>query len=78
MKYSDIKDLEGIAAARAEIAHKLDRKSKELVSKYEITRDFYTPSGIFAHGLKNISKSIPVDRIILLLVRMLKRKIKGA
>ena len=71
MKYSDIKDIRGLDAAREDIASRLESKGREIYANYDRVRESYTPLSIFAVALKRISGNIPFDRILLNLVRRL-------
>lgn len=71
MKYSEIKDLESLDAARQDVSEKLGLKGREIYANYDRVRESYTPLSIFAVALKRISGNIPFDRILLNLVRRL-------
>ena len=48
----------------------------EIAESYENAMEHYSPAGLFAHGIKKISGELPIDRILLAAVRILKRKLK--
>lgn len=75
MKYSEIKDIESLDAARKALTSKIDRKGRRVVSSWEDFCDSYSPSGLIATGLKCISGSVPFDRLALTGLRFLKRKL---
>lgn len=77
MKYSEIKDIESLDAARSVLAEKLDERSRRLSASYSEFKDSVTPSGIFASALHSLSTNsgIAYDRIVLTLLRILKRKL---
>ena len=69
MKYSEIKDIESLDAARKALTSKIDRKGRRVVSSWEDFCDSYSPSGLIASG------SVPFDRLALIGLRFLKRKL---
>ena len=75
MKYSDIRTMEELDAARRKLSSKVDAKGQEVLARWEDTREAYSPAGLFAAGLKHISGRIPFDRIILYGIRALKRRL---
>ena len=48
MKYSEIKDIESLDAARKALTSKIDRKGRRVVSSWEDFCDSYSPSGLIA------------------------------
>ena len=74
MKYSDIKDIRGLDAAREDIASRLESKGREIYANYDRVRESYSPTSLFASAVKSISGSIPFDRILLSAVRSLIRR----
>ena len=74
MKYSEIKNIESLDAARRRLKADIDAKRRELASGAEAFRDACTPMAIVAEGLRRASATIPVDRIVLSLIRRLRRR----
>ena len=67
MKYSDIKDIRGLDAAREDIASRLESKGREIYANYDRVRDSYSPTSLFASAVKSISgkdASVFTGRII--------------
>lgn len=75
MKYSDIRTMEELDAARRKLSSEVEAKGKEVLTRWEDTREAYSPAGLIATGLKHISGRIPFDRIILYGIRALKRRL---
>ena len=55
MKYTDIKDMAGLEAARKELNAKLNAKGAEVLSRWEATKEAYSTVNLLAYGLKSIS-----------------------
>lgn len=75
MKYSEINNIEELEAARRGLSAEVDRKGREVLSRWEDVRDAYSVTGLLATGLKHISTRIPFDRIVLYGIRALKRRL---
>ena len=73
MKYTDIKDMAGLDAARKELNVKLEAKGREVLSRWEDTKEAYSTVNLVAYGLKCISGPIPFDRIALWAIRAIRR-----
>lgn len=69
MKYTDIKDMAGLDAARKE----LNAKGAEVLSRWEDTKEAYSTVNLLAYGLKSISGPVPFDRIVLWAIRAIRR-----
>lgn len=76
IRYQDIRDISGIEAAQAGLSRRIRCKEREIAESYENAMEHYSPAGLFAHGIKKISGELPIDRILLAAVRILKRKLK--
>ncbi len=75
MKYSDIKDIAAIDAARKDLAVKMEAQKARLSTCWEETRESYTPLNLTATAIKNISGIIPFDKAVLYAVRALKTRL---
>lgn len=73
MKYTDIKDMAGLDAARKELNAKLNAKGAEVLSRWEDTKEAYSTVNLLAYGLKSISGLVPFDRIVLWAIRAIRR-----
>jgi len=74
MKYTDIRDIEELDAARRKVSARVERKGKEVLERWDDVRESYS-AGLIASGLKYVSGSIPFDRIVLYGIRALKQKL---
>ncbi len=75
MKYSDIKDIASIDAARKDLSAKIDAQRVKLSTCWEDTKESYTPISLTATAIKNLSGVIPFDKLALAAVRALKNKL---
>lgn len=73
MRYTDIKDMAGLDAARKELNTKLNAKGAEVLSRWEDTKEAYSTVNLLAYGLKSISGPVPFDRIVLWAIRAIRR-----
>lgn len=75
MKYTDIRNIEELDAARRKVSARVERKGKEVLERWDDVRESYSAAGLIASGLKHVSGSIPFDRIVLYGIRALKQKL---
>lgn len=75
MKYTDIRNIEELDAARRKVSARVERKGKEVLERWDDVRESYSAAGLIASGLKYVSGSIPFDRIVLYGIRALKQKL---
>jgi len=75
MKYSNIRNIGDLDAERRKLSGKIDRKGREVMARLEYARDSYSPAGIIACGLKNISSSFLTDKFLLTLIRFLRKRL---
>lgn len=77
MKYSEIKDIEGIEAAQARLSSKLTSQGRKVTASYENFKEAVSPAGLFASGLHTLSSNsgIAYDKIALTILHILKRKL---
>lgn len=75
MKYSEIKNIESLDAARRRLKVDIDAKRQELSSGAEAFRDACTPTAVIASAVHAVSSSIPFDRLALWAIRRLKSKL---
>ena len=63
----------GLDAARKELNVKLEVKGREVLSRWEDTKEAYSTVNLVAYGLKCISGPVPFDRIVLWAIRAIRR-----
>ena len=76
MNYSEIRDLKGLDAARRQIAESLDLKERELRADMSDVREACTPANILAAGIRRASSSIPLGRLALMAIRVIKSRLR--
>lgn len=74
MNYSGIKNMAELDSARAKLSAELAGRKRDIIRSVDTARQTYTPTAIVAEGLRRASATIPVDRIVLNLIRRLRKK----
>lgn len=75
MNYAEIRDMESLDTARREISEKLDVKGKDVIDILRDVRETCTPAGLLAAGIRRLSGTVPLDRIVLMAIRIIKSRL---
>lgn len=75
MRYTEIKDIEGLDRTRRALTERLDAKGAEIVEDLNGLREACTPSNIISAGLRSASSALPFDRLALWAIRRLKSRL---
>lgn len=75
MKYSEIKTMGELEAARRESRERIGRKESAVRKSLLDVKESFTPSNLFFSGLRNLSAFLPVEKMVLVAVRVLKRRL---
>ncbi len=75
MRYSEIKTMDELESAQKDVRERLDRKKFLMRESLADVKDAFTPSNMFFSSLRNISAFLPVEKMLLLAVRIFKRKL---
>lgn len=75
MKYSEIKTLGELEAARRDARERIGRKELAVRESFLAVKESYTPSNLIFSGLRNLSTFIPVEKMLLVAVKVLKRRL---
>ena len=75
MKYSEIKTMGELEAARRDARERIDRKELAVRGSLLDVKESFTPSNLFFSGLRNLSAFIPVEKMLLVAVKVLKRRL---
>ena len=75
MKYSEIRDIESLDSARREISEKLDIKGRGVIDSLRDVCVTCTPAGLIAAGIRRLSGTVPLDRIVLMAIRVIKSRL---
>lgn len=76
MKYSDIQDLDSLNQALKSVSDEVRMRGHNVVSSWEVAKEAYSPVNLLAAGIKSASSSIPLDKIVLFGVRLIRRFFK--
>ena len=74
MNFSGIKNMAELDSARAKLSADLAGRKRDIGRSIDSVRKTCTPMAIVAEGLRRASATIPVDRIVLSLIRRLRRR----
>ncbi len=77
MRYSEIKTMNELESAQKDVRACLDRREVLLRESLSDVKEAFTPSNMFFSGLRGLSAFLPVERMLLLAVRIFKRKLFG-
>ena len=73
--YKSIRNLSDIDRERESVRAQLSIKENHLSSSLMTVKEGFTPTNLFARGVRSVSSVIPLDRIVLAAVRFLKRRL---
>lgn len=74
MKYSGIKDINDLHSARKQLGAEILAKGEEVKELWYKTKEAYSPASLLAAGIKSISGRVPVDKIVLWILRLILRR----
>lgn len=75
MKYSEIKTMGELEAARRDARERIERKELAVRGSLLDVKESFTPSNLFFSGLRNLSAFLPVEKMLLVAVKVLKRRL---
>lgn len=75
MRYSEIKTMDGLESAQKDVRERLRRRELAVRESLLDVKEAFTPSNMFFSGLRNISAFLPVEKLLLAAVRLLKHRI---
>jgi len=75
MRYSEIRDIDSLDRACHVAAEKSSAKKAEVLDRLKDVRESCTAARLLALGLRGASSTVPYDRIALMAVRLLKRRL---
>lgn len=75
MKYSEIKTMGELDAARRDARERIERKELAVRGSLLDVKESFTPSNLFFSGLRNLSAFLPVEKMLLVAVKVLKRRL---
>lgn len=75
MRYSEIKTMDELESAQKDVRERLGRREFAMRESLQEVREAFTPSNVLFSGLRNLSAFLPVEKLLLAAVRLLKRRI---
>lgn len=75
MRYSEIKTMDELESAQKDVRERLSRREFAMRESLLEVREAFTPSNVLFSGLRNLSAFLPVEKLLLAAVRLLKRRI---
>ena len=67
--------MDELEAAQRDVRERLDRRKFLMRESLLDVKEAFTPSNMFFSGLRNISAFLPVEKMLLLAIRLFKRKL---
>lgn len=75
MKYSEIKTMGELEAAHRDARERIESKELAVRGSLLDVKESFTPSNLFFSSLRNLSAFIPVEKMLLVAVKVLKRRL---
>ena len=74
MRYSEIKTMDGLESAQKDVRERL-RRRELAVRESLLVKEAFTPSNMLFSGLRNLSAFLPVEKLLLVAIRIFKRRL---
>ena len=75
MRYSEIKTMDELESAQKDVRERLVRREFLMRESLSDVKDAFTPSNMLFSSLRGLSAFVPVDKLLLLAIRIFKRKL---
>ena len=75
MRYSEIKTMDELESAQKDVRERLGRKRFLMVESLSDVKEALTPSNLLFSGLRGLSAFLPVEKMLLVAVRIFKRRL---
>jgi len=75
MRYSEIKTMEELESAQKDVRERLARREFLMRESLSDVKEAFTPSNMLFSSLSGLSAFVPVEKLLLLAVRMFKRRL---
>lgn len=75
MRYSEIKTMDGLESAQKDVRERLRRRELAVRESLLDVKDAFTPSNMLFSSLRGLSAFVPVEKLLLLAIRIFKRKL---
>lgn len=75
MRYSEIKTMDKLESAQKDVRERLVRREFLMRESLSDVKDAFTPSNMLFSSLRGLSAFVPVEKLLLLAIRIFKRKL---
>lgn len=75
MRYSEIKTMDELETAQKDVRERLVRREFLMRESLSDVKDAFTPSNMLFSSLRGLSAFVPVEKLLLLAIRIFKRKL---
>lgn len=75
MRYSEIKTMDGLESAQKDVRERLRRRELAVRESLLDVKEAFTPSKMLFSGLRNLSAFLPVEKLLLVAIRIFKRRL---
>lgn len=75
MRYSEIKTMDELESAQKDVRERLVRREFLMRESLSDVKDEFTPSNMLFSSLRGLSAFVPVEKLLLLAIRIFKRKL---
>ena len=75
MRYSEIKTMDELESAQKDVRERWVRREFLMRESLSDVKDAFTPSNMLFSSLRGLSAFVPVEKLLLLAIRIFKRKL---
>lgn len=75
MRYSEIKTKDELESAQKDVRERLRRRELAVRESLLDVKEAFTPSNLLLSGLRGLSAFLPVEKLLLVAIRIIKRRI---
>ncbi len=75
MRYSEIKTMDELESAQRNVRERLNRRKLAMRESLSDVKEAFTPSNLLLSGLRGLSAFLPVEKLLLVAIRIIKRRI---
>ena len=75
MRYPEIKTMDELESAQKDVRERLVRREFLMRESLSDVKDAFTPSNMLFSSLRGLSAFVPVEKLLLLAIRIFKRKL---
>lgn len=75
MRYSEIKTMDELESAQKDVRERLVRREFLMSESLSDVKDAFTPSNMLFSSLRGLSAFVPVEKLLLLAIRIFKHRL---